>query len=86
MARLIPTAERITLARALIQKARDYPVPPEGGRGDFSYIAQVKDLLRQARDMVKFVAYNPGIPPDLKAEAASIFTEADQAQKEILHP
>ena len=34
MSRLIPAAERIIKARALIQKARDLPVPEEGGRGD----------------------------------------------------
>ncbi len=49
MSRLIPAAERIVKARVLIQKARDLPIPAEGGRADFSYIAQVKDLLRQAR-------------------------------------
>jgi hypothetical protein len=47
MSRLIPAAERISRARQLIQQARDLPVPPELGRNDFSYIAQVKDLLRQ---------------------------------------
>ena len=55
MAKLIPAAERIIRARALIQKAREFPIPPEGGRNDFSYIANVKDILRQARDMVKFI-------------------------------
>ena len=45
MSRLIPAAERILRARTLIQQARDLPVPAEGGRGDFSYVAQVKDLL-----------------------------------------
>ena len=34
MSRLIPTAERIIRARALIQQARDLPVPAEG-RGKF---------------------------------------------------
>jgi hypothetical protein len=36
MARLIPAAERISRARALIQKAYPHPVPAEGGKYDFS--------------------------------------------------
>jgi hypothetical protein len=44
MPRLIPAAERIVRARALIRQARELPLPAEGGRGDFSYIAKVKDL------------------------------------------
>ena len=68
MSRLIPAAERIIKARALIQKARDLPVPEEGGRGDFSYIAQVKDLLRQARDLIKFISMTPSATAELKEE------------------
>lgn len=33
--------------------------PAGSGWGDFSYIAQVKDLLRQARGMVKFILLYP---------------------------
>jgi hypothetical protein len=84
MARLIPAAERITLARALIQKAYEHPVPAEGGKYDFSYIAQVKDYLRQAKDLVKFLSMNPGISAEIKAEAKKIFEEADAANREIL--
>jgi len=58
MSRLIPAAERIMKARELIRKARDLPVPAEGGRADFSYIAQVKDYLRQARELVKLPMLN----------------------------
>lgn len=65
MAKLIPAAERIVRARELIQKARDLPVPQEGlGKSDFSYIANVKDLLRQARDMVKFIPMTAGVSAD----------------------
>ena len=46
MSKLIPAAERIVKARALIQKARDLPIPEGGSKYDFSYIAQVKDILR----------------------------------------
>ena len=85
MSRLIPAAERIKRARALIQKARDLPVPAEGGRYNFAYIAEVKDFLRQARDLIKFIPNTPTATPEIKAEVASIFKEADQANQEILH-
>jgi len=85
MAKLIPAAERIAMARALIEKARALPVPPEDGRRDFSYIAGVKDVLRQARDLVKFISYSAGASPETKAEAAAVMAEADRAEQEILH-
>jgi len=69
----------------LIQKARDLPVPAGAGRSDFSYIAQVKDLLQQARDLVKFIPYTPTATPEMKNEVSKIFQEADQANQEILH-
>jgi hypothetical protein len=85
MARLIPAAERVTRARALVQKARDLPAPPSTGFVDFSYAAQVKDVLQQARDLVKFIPYTPSASPELKAEVAQLFKDIDQAEKEILH-
>lgn len=84
MARLIPAAERIQRARALIQKARDLPVP-EAGRRDFAYIADIKDLMRQARDLVKFISYTPSASPEMKAEVQQIFEETAQAEKQILY-
>jgi hypothetical protein len=81
---MIPAAERITRARALIQKARDLPVP-ETGKYDLTYIAKVKDLLQQARDMVKFIPYTPTATNELKSEVTKIFQEADRANQEILH-
>jgi hypothetical protein len=86
MAKLIPAAERILRARKLIQQARDLPVPQTGlGKSDFSYIAQVKDLLRQARDMVKFIPQTAGVSAEMKAEVKRIYEEADQADREILY-
>ena len=85
MSRLIPASERITRARALIQKARDLPVPAETGYRDFSYVAQVKDLLQQARDMVKFIPYTPSATAEMKSEVEKINQETVQAEKEILH-
>ncbi len=85
MSKLIPAAERIIRAHALIQQARDLPVPVEGGRGDFSYIAQVKDLLRQARDLIKFIPMQPSATEEMKEAVKKIYQEADQANEEILH-
>jgi hypothetical protein len=85
MAKLIPAAERIERARKLIQKAREVPVPEGSGKHDLTYIASVKDLLRQARDLVKFIPMRAGVSEEMKAEVQTIFDEADRANEEILH-
>jgi hypothetical protein len=85
MSRFIPAAERIWRARLLIQKARDLPVPAQGGRNNFSYIAQVKALLQDARDLVKFIPKTPSATAEIKEQVNQIFQEADQADREILH-
>ena len=84
MAKLIPAEERLVRARKLIQKARDLPVHEGSGKYDLSYLAGVKDLLRQARDMVKFIPMRAGVSDEMKAEVEKIFEEADQANREIL--
>ena len=85
MAKLIPASERITRARKLIQQARDLPVPTEGlGKSDFSYIASVRDLMRQAKDMVKFIPQTAGVSLEMKEEVKKIYAEVEQAEKEIL--
>lgn len=85
MAKLIPAAERINLARALIQQAREIPLPAEGGKYDFSYVARVKDTLRQARDLVKLIPQSAGASREIKADAASVLQEIEQADRQILH-
>jgi hypothetical protein len=86
MAKLIPAAERLTRARNLIQQARDLPVPQGGlGKSDFSYMAQAKDLLRQARDMVKFIPQTAGVSAEMKAEVRKIYDEIEQATRELLY-
>ena len=86
MAKLIPAAERLTRARDLIQQAHDLPVPQTGlGKSDFSYIAQVKDLLRQARDMVKFIPQTAGVSVEMKEGVKRVYDEIEQANKEILY-
>jgi hypothetical protein len=84
MSPLIPASERVERARALIQKAREVPALSELGRRDLAYIAQVKDTLRQARDLVKFIHYSPSASPDIKDEVKKILIEIEQAEKEIL--
>lgn len=85
MAKLIPAAERLIRARKLIQQAHTLPVPTEGlGKSDFSYIASVRDLLRQAKDMVKFIPQTAGVSAEMKDEVKKIYTEVEQAEKEIL--
>jgi hypothetical protein len=86
MSRLIPSAERIHRAHLLIQKARDLPVPAEGGRYNFSYIAQVKALLQDARDLVKFIPKTPSATAEIKEQVSQVFLEAERANQEILHP
>ncbi len=85
MARLIPAAERLVRARKLIQQARDLPVPAEGGRSDLSYIANVKDLLRQARDMIKFIPQSASTTDETREEVKKIYAEIEQANQVILH-
>jgi len=84
MARLIPAAERVTRARALIRKARDLPVPSEMGNRDFSYIAQVRDLMRQARDLVKFISLTPSATAEIKEDVKRVLDEIEAGQKELL--
>jgi hypothetical protein len=86
VAKLIPATERITRARKLIQQARDLPVPQTAlGKSDFSYIASVKDLLRQAKDMVKFIPQTAGVSAEMKGEVKQIYEEIEQAVREILY-
>ena len=86
MAKMIPATERIARARQLIQQARDLPVPQEGlGRSDFSYIAQIKDLLRQARDLVKFIPQTAGVSVEMKEEVKRVYEEIEQADRQILY-
>ena len=85
MSRLIPAAERIRRAHKLILKARELPVPIEFGKCNLTYIAEVKDLLQQARNLVKFIPYTPTATDEMKAEIKQIFEDADLANQELLH-
>lgn len=85
MAKLIPAAERVIRARQFIQQAREFPIPPELGKNDLSYIAKIKDLLRQARDLVKFIPQTAGVTAEMKEEVKKIYQEIEQANREILY-
>jgi GTPase len=85
MSRLILAVERVRRARLLIQKARDLPIPAEVGKNDFSYIAQVKALLQDARDLVKYISKTPSATAEIKEQVSQILQEADRANQEILH-
>ena len=87
MSRLILAADRVIKARALIQKARDLPVPPpeEAGKYNFSYVAQVKALLQDARDLVKYIPKTPSATAEIKQQVSQILQDADRANQEILH-
>jgi hypothetical protein len=87
MSHLILAAERVRRARLLIQKARDLPVPPdtEAGKYNFSYVAQVKALLQDARDLVKYITKTPSATSEIKEQVSQILQEADRANQEILH-
>lgn len=85
MARVITTTERIKKAHSLIEKARKLTPPTEHGWLDLSYTANVKDLLRQARDLVKFVQFMPNVAAETKQEVEDLMREIATAENEILH-
>ncbi|MFT3895342.1 MAG: hypothetical protein QM730_27265 [Anaerolineales bacterium] len=86
MAKLIPATERIARARKLIQQARELPVPQGGlGKSDFSYIANVKDIMRQAKDLIKFIPQTAGVSAEMKEEVKKVYEEIEQATHDILY-
>ncbi len=85
MSPFLPTSKRVEQARMLIQKARELPAPRDLGWRDLTYVAQVKDTLRQARDLVKFIHYSPSASLEVKEEVKMILIEIEQTEKEILH-
>ena len=86
MAKLIPAEERIIRARKLIQQARDLAVPTTGlGKSDFSYIANIKDLFRQAKNLIKFIPQTAGISVEMKDEVKKVYEEIEQANRDLLY-
>jgi hypothetical protein len=86
MAKALPAAERLRRARDLIQQAREVPVPPqaEGGRFNLSYIAQVKALLQDARDLIKFLLQTAGVSAGVREQVVQLLDRLKQADREIL--
>ena len=85
MPKLIPAIERIRRARLLIEDARRVPAPADLGCNDLSYIAEVKDILRKARDLIKFIPQTPSATDEMKADVRKLFEELELADQEILH-
>jgi hypothetical protein len=85
MPKPISTEDRLLRARTLIQKAHEIVPPVEAGWDWLSYTASVKDTMRQARDLLKFLPMTAGVTADQKAEAQSIMQEIIDAEKAILH-
>ncbi len=86
MSRMITSEKRLLKAEALIQQAYDEPVPGDMGWANFSYIARVKDILRQAFEMIKFIPKMPGASEAQRAQAEEIMLKIKLAEAEILHP
>ena len=86
MAKLIPAAERITRARALIQEAREFSVPAESTWSHFSYVAQVKDRLQKARDLIKFISYSPSATPKSKTKSSKSTSKPTRLKKNCFTP
>lgn len=76
--------QRLEQAKELIQKAREVPEPPGLGYRDLTFVAQVKDLLRQARDLVRFLQYSPSLNGEMRAEYNAVMDEISRANKELL--
>ena len=85
MSKVIPTEERLAKARKLLEQARNIPQPEVHGWDDLEYAAKVKETLRQANDLIKFISMTVGPSAELKAEAGQLMKEITAAEKEILH-
>jgi hypothetical protein len=85
LSKTLTTEERFARARILIQKAHEIPAPVDGGWDSLSYAAQVKDTLRQARDLLKFLPQTAGVTAQLKQEAVALMQEIVDEEKKILH-
>lgn len=81
----ITAPQRINKARELIQIAKNYPLPPGLGYRDLAYVAQIKDILRQARDLIKFIHYSPSLTDSIKEETARTLQELQNVEKDLLH-
>ena len=84
MAKLMTPPERIEKAKACISAARELEEPAAIGWDRLSYVAQVKDKLREAFELVKLIQFSPSASNEVKAAAKTVITEAKDAEEEIL--
>jgi hypothetical protein len=77
MSKLITSEERIQKASELIAA--------QGTFLDLGYVAQVRDLLRQAREMIQFINYSPSTSQELKTKVGQLGEEIKKADRELLH-
>jgi len=85
LSKTLTTEERFARAHALIQKAHEIPEPVDGGWDSLSYAAQVKDTLRQARDLLKFLPQTAGVSSQQKQEAIALMQQIADEERLILH-
>ena len=76
--------ERIEKAKACISAAREVQEPAAIGWDRLSYVAQVKDKLREAFELVKLIQFSPSASPEVKSAAKAVIVEAKAAEEEIL--
>ena len=84
MSKLMTPAERIDKAKSCIQAARELLEPDSAGWERLSYVAQVKEKLREAFELVKLIQFSPSASPDIKSAAKAVIAEAKAAEEEIL--
>ncbi len=85
MGRLIPNQERLQKARELVSRARGLPAAAEGAFLSLSYVASVKDLIRQARDLIKFIPFSPSADAATKQSASELLKQLEETEIELLH-
>ena len=66
-----PLTTRLARERGVMRRAKRLAFPPV--------------LIRQARDLVKFIPQTAGVSAEMKEEVRKIYEEADQANREILY-
>ncbi len=85
MTKFLTTEERINKASQLMEKARQEPVISQGTFLDLGYVARVKDIFRQARDLVKYIQFQPSVSADTKRSVLEMIQKMDRIEKELLH-
>lgn len=85
MSKLITNQERILKAKDLIREAQEIPVDPNAVFMDIGYVARVRDLLRQAKDLIKFIPFSPSANNEMKQIAGDILKHINETENKLLH-